>query len=113
MLTHREFRKAGDMGSGCRVPKPDLKTSTPTSPAHIDKIMTLFNGLNAAEQHLRATVGEERSDPAENTHVKQKHIQAIVGSLKHKLGANRDTLFNNATSISNNPFGTNRDLGCE
>ena len=37
----------------------DLKTLTPTSPAHIDKIMTLLNGLNAAEQHLRATVGEE------------------------------------------------------
>ena len=83
----------------------DLKTSTPTSPAHIDKIMTLLNGLNAAEQHLRATVGEERSEPTENSDVKQKHIQAIVGSLKHKLGANRDTLFNNATSVSNNRFG--------
>ena len=65
----------------------------PGDPSRIDKVITILNGLRAADSHLQNAVGEEWSDPDENTPVKLHHVQLIVNALKNKLGSSNAELF--------------------
>jgi len=83
----------------------EVKGMKPGDPRRIDKVITMLNGLRAADSHLRQAVGEERSDPGEYTPVKAHHVQAIVDALKLKLGASNAEIFG-PISVTTNPFGT-------
>jgi hypothetical protein len=82
----------------------DLKNMKPGDPDRIDKVLTMLNGLRAADSHLRTSVGQKRSGPSEYTPVKAHHVQAIVDALKQRLGATNEAVFN--PGMNNNPFGS-------
>jgi hypothetical protein len=82
----------------------DLKGMKPGDPNRIDKVLTMLNGLRAAESHLRAAVGQERSEPGEYTPVKPHHVQLTVDALKQRLGATNAEVLQRGTN--NNPFGS-------
>ena len=85
----------------------DVKKMKPTDPARIDKVITILNGLRAADLHLRQTIGLERGGGDDYTPVKPHHVQLIVDVLEKKLGVNTDEVFPQQPK-TRNPFGIPR-----
>ena len=82
----------------------DAKQMKPTSPQRIDTCQTILCGLKETDAQLRSLLGVDRSDPTEYTYVKNNHVEAVLGVLREKLGANMEAIFGDNRKKSS-PFG--------
>jgi hypothetical protein len=83
----------------------DVKQTNPSSVARINDIITMLNGLRAADGATRNALGMQRDPISEYTPVTIIHVGAIIGALESSLGANRAQLQgHHASNFGNGPL---------